>query len=70
MSIDTAAKRRSAAGTPFLSSGPSVTPDATQPAFWRASVGWTYSFAGGPPPTTHKVHIASPQGTPGKLKAF
>lgn len=50
MAIDTAAKRRSASGVPFLPLGPGVTPDATMPAVWRYDVGWTYSGNAGPTP--------------------
>lgn len=50
MSIDTAAKRRSAAGIPFLPLGPGVTPDATPGQEWRQQAGWGYSgiLAGSP----------------------
>lgn len=43
MAIDTATKRRAAAGVPFLPIGPSVTPDATRGVVWRASAAWSYS---------------------------
>lgn len=43
MAIDTAAKRRSAAGVPFLPLGPGVTPDATPGIAWRQQVAWSYS---------------------------
>ena len=42
MSIDTAIKRRSAGGVPFIPLGPGVTPDATKGASWRAQAGWSY----------------------------
>ena len=42
MAIDTAAKRRSAAGAGFFLLGPGVTPDATPDAFWRQSAAWSY----------------------------
>jgi len=40
MAIDTALKRRSISGIPFLL--PGVTPDATPGEEWRASVAWGY----------------------------
>lgn len=43
MAIDTAQKRRSASGVPFLPLGPGVTPRATKPAAWRRDVAWSYS---------------------------
>lgn len=43
MAIDTAAKRRSAAGLPFLPLGPGVTPDAGKGQAWRQQAGWGYS---------------------------
>lgn len=43
MAIDTAAKRRSAAGVAFLPLGPGVTPDATKPVAWRQQSAWGYS---------------------------
>lgn len=43
MAIDTAAKRRSAAGVPFLPLGPGVTPDASKPVAWRQQSAWGYS---------------------------
>lgn len=42
MAIDTAAKRRSAAGIPALPLGPGVTPDASPGQAWRQSAGWGY----------------------------
>lgn len=41
--IDTAAKRRSAAGVHFWPLSPGVTPDAAKPAAWRQQAGWGYS---------------------------
>jgi hypothetical protein len=41
--IDTAAKRRSAAGVAFLPLGPGVTPNAAKNAAWRQQAGWGYS---------------------------
>jgi hypothetical protein len=54
MAIDTAQKRRSAAGCGFSPLGPGVTPDAARPAAWRQQAGWGYSgipaaAAGGEP---------------------
>jgi hypothetical protein len=43
MPIDTPAKRRSAAGVPFLPLGPGVTPDGAKPVAWRQQSGWGYS---------------------------
>lgn len=43
MAIDTAEKRRSASGVPFLPLGPGVTPNATKDHEWRQQVGWGYS---------------------------
>lgn len=43
MPIDTAEKRRSAAGVPSLPVGPGVTPDASQDEAWRQQAGWGYS---------------------------
>lgn len=50
MAIDTAAKRRSAAGIPFWI-GLGVTPNAGKDAAWRQQAGWGYSgiAAGGAP---------------------
>jgi hypothetical protein len=45
VAIDSAARRRAAAGVPFLPIGPGVTPDAAKPAAWRKQSAW--SFAGG-----------------------
>lgn len=42
MAIDSAAKRRSAAGVGFFLLGPGVTPDATPDQFWRQSAAWSY----------------------------
>jgi hypothetical protein len=51
MAIDTAARRRSAAGVGFFIVGPGVTPDATPDQFWRQSAAWSYGgiLAGGAP---------------------
>lgn len=43
MAIDTAQKRRSAAGVPFLPLGPAVTPDSAKDQAWRQEVAWSYS---------------------------
>lgn len=43
MPIDTAEKRRSAAGVPFLPLGPAVTPTAAKDVEWRAQATWGYS---------------------------
>ena len=43
MAIDSALKRRSAAGLPGLPLGPGVTPDAARPLAWRQSAGWGYA---------------------------
>jgi hypothetical protein len=63
--IDTAAKRRSAAGVPFLPLGPGVTPDAAKPVAWRQQVGWGYSgipAGAGPPPVTPSVRTFAAVG--------
>lgn len=49
MAIDTAQKRRSAGGVPYLPMGPNVTPDAAKPVAWRQESAWSYS---GIPPFT------------------
>lgn len=43
MAIDTAEKRRSASGVPFLPLGPGVTPNAAADLEWRQQAGWGYS---------------------------
>ena len=43
MAIDTAVKRRAAAGVPFLPLGPGVTPDAAKPSSWRKQSAWGYA---------------------------
>lgn len=43
MAIDTAEKRRSAAGAGFLPLGPGVTPNAAKDAEWRFQAAWGYS---------------------------
>lgn len=43
MPIDTAAKRRSAAGVFFIPLGPGVTPNASKPVSWRQQAAWSYS---------------------------
>lgn len=48
--IDTAEKRRAAAGVPYLPLTPGVTPDATPGIEWRQQAAWSYSGAAGPPP--------------------
>jgi len=47
--IDTAKKRRAAAGVPFLPLGPNVTPNAAKDIKWRSQAGWSYRafLAGG-----------------------
>lgn len=59
--IDSAEKRRSAAGVPFLPLGPGVTPDASQGITWRAEAAWGYSgtaeAAEPPPPSTASTFI-------------
>lgn len=55
MAIDTAEKRRSAAGVPHLPLGPGVTADASKPAIWRQEACWGYSgipVNPTPPPST------------------
>lgn len=50
MPIDTAEKRKSAAGVPYLPLGPGVTPNASADQEWRQQSGWSYSgiLAGAP----------------------
>lgn len=43
MAMDTAEKRRSAAGVPFLPLGPGVTPNSGKDQEWRQQAGWGYS---------------------------
>jgi hypothetical protein len=43
MAIDTAEKRRSAAGTSFRLSAPGVTPTVAKDLEWRQQAGWGYS---------------------------
>ncbi len=50
MAIDTAEKRRSAAGVGFWVVGPGVTPNASQDAEWRQQAGWGYSGIAADPP--------------------
>lgn len=50
--IDTAERRRSAAGIPFFVLGPGVTPNAALDMEWRQEAGWGYNGivpAGGTP---------------------
>jgi hypothetical protein len=46
VAIDTAAKRRSAAGVPFLPLGPGVTPDAAKSVAWRKQSAWGHAGGG------------------------
>jgi hypothetical protein len=60
MAIDTAEKRRSVSGAPFLPLTPGVTPDASPGAAWRASVAWGYSgigVAAPSPPGVYTVEV-------------
>ena len=59
--IDTAEKRRSVAGTPYLPFGPGVTPNALQPLAWRQQSGWGYS---GIPTGAAIAPVADFSGTP------
>ena len=43
MAIDTAEKRKSAAGIPFLPLGVGVTPNASKDQEWRQQAAWGYS---------------------------
>lgn len=43
MPIDTAEKRRSAAGVAFFVVGPGVTPTASKDVEWRQQSAWSYS---------------------------
>ena len=50
MAIDSAEKRKSAAGVGFWIFGPGVTPNASKDAEWRQQAGWGYSgIAAGAP---------------------
>lgn len=62
MAIDSAAKRRSAAGVGFFVVGPGVTPDVTPDQFWRQSAAWGYGgiLAGAAaPPSASRARIVS-----------
>ena len=50
MAIDTAEKRRSAAGVPFYLFGPGVTPNAAKDVEWRQQSAWSYSGINPNPP--------------------
>lgn len=43
MAIDTAEKRKSVAGIPFLPLGVGVTPNASKDQEWRQQAAWSYS---------------------------
>jgi hypothetical protein len=43
MAIDTAEKRRSVAGVPFLPLGVNVTPNLSKDQEWRQQAAWSYS---------------------------
>jgi hypothetical protein len=43
VAIDTAEKRKSAAGVPFLPLGPGVTPNSAKDQEWRQESAWSYS---------------------------
>ncbi len=43
MAIDSAEKRRSAAGVGYWVVGPGVTPNSSKDAEWRQQSGWSYS---------------------------
>lgn len=55
MAIDTAEKRRSAAGVAFWVVGPGVTPTLAKDAEWRAEAAWGYSGVAPAPPVTGGV---------------
>ncbi len=55
MAIDSALKRRSVGGVPFLPLGPNVTPNASKPAAWRASAAWSYAGILPTPPSATLV---------------
>lgn len=59
MAIDSASKRKSAAGVPFLPLGVGVTPDASKPVEWRQQAGWGYS---GIAPATPEIVAETPGG--------
>jgi len=63
MAIDTAEKRRSAAGVAFWVAGPGVTPNVVHDLEWRQESGWGYSgipTAGPTPPTPGGTILQSP----------
>lgn len=66
MALDTAEKRRSAAGVPLLPLGPGVMPNASQPVAWRQESGWGYSGieVGAPVVTTGGLVCGSATVTP------
>lgn len=51
MAIDTAEKRRSAAGVAFWVVGPGITPNAAKDVEWRQQSAWGYSGISPTPPT-------------------
>lgn len=55
MPIDTAEKRRSAAGTGFHPLGPGVTPNVLTPVGWRQQSGWGYSGVVAGSPAAEKI---------------
>ena len=69
--IDTAEKRRSAAGVPFWV-GLGVTPNVAKDAEWRQQAGWGYSgiSAGEAQEDDDFVHCLPIQVTMGQLKSF
>lgn len=50
MAIDSALKRRSIGGIPFIPLGVNVTPNASKPIAWRVSVSWSYAGITPTPP--------------------
>lgn len=68
MPINTAEKRRSAGGTPFLPFLPGVTPNFAKPAAWRQESGWGYSGIPVTPPAAPVAgFIGSPLSGPATL---
>lgn len=67
MAIDSARKRRSAAGANTVPYNPCVTP-STKDEVWRSEVGWRYSgINAGPPEVVHTYHRAASLKTFGRF---
>jgi len=51
MAVDTAEKRRSVGGVPYLPLGVNVTPNVAKDVQWRQQAAWSYSGIAPAPPT-------------------